>query len=144
MTEPLHGERRTIFHVSTVQRPDFKHPLALNVFDARGQRVLRAEVRDGKVELPLSAQDISHTRVFVAPIDAKIDTQEVTAAQLERLGAYEPVLQPGGRLIDRIEVPGTIIDVWPFYGTLTGYSEADNAAFALATPCPDCGGENNT
>jgi hypothetical protein len=26
------------------------------------------------------------------------------------------------------------------YGTLSGYNATDNAAFALATPCPDCGG----
>ncbi len=25
------------------------------------------------------------------------------------------------------------------YGTLSGYGATDNAAFALATPCPDCG-----
>jgi hypothetical protein len=24
------------------------------------------------------------------------------------------------------------------YGTLTGYNAADNAAFALAVPCPEC------
>ena len=29
------------------------------------------------------------------------------------------------------------------YGTLTGYNAADNAAFALATPCPDCGDEGD-
>jgi hypothetical protein len=27
------------------------------------------------------------------------------------------------------------------YGKLTAYSAANNAAFALATGCPDCGGE---
>jgi hypothetical protein len=28
------------------------------------------------------------------------------------------------------------------YGTLSGYNAEDNAAFALAVPCPDCGGNN--
>jgi hypothetical protein len=108
------GERRSTFQVSTAQRPDFKHPLAVYVFDARGTRIHRSEVRDGKVEIPLSADDIGRARVFIAPIDPKTDTRELTAAQLERLGAYQPVLQTGGRLIDRIEVPGTLIDWWPF------------------------------
>ena len=29
------------------------------------------------------------------------------------------------------------------YGTLTGYNATDNAAFALATPCPDCGDDGD-
>jgi hypothetical protein len=29
------------------------------------------------------------------------------------------------------------------YGRLSGYDAADNAAFALATPCPDCDGEGD-
>ena len=45
------------------------------------------------------------------PSTQRIDTQGLTAQQLQRLGAYEPVLQAGGPLIDRIEVPGNIIDI---------------------------------
>ena len=106
--------KRVSFQVSTAQRPDFKQPLAAYVFDARGQFVDRAEVRDGKVELTLSPGALARARVFIAPVDAGIETKGLTAAQLERLGAYEPVLQAGGKLIDRIDVPGTIIDIWPF------------------------------
>jgi hypothetical protein len=112
--QPEDAGRRATFQVSTAQRPDFKHPLAVYVFDARGELVHRAEVRDGKVELPLPSDAIGRARVFVVPIDARIDTQGLTAARLQRLGAYEPVLQAGGPLIDRIDVPGTIIDLWPF------------------------------
>ncbi len=134
-TQPQDVEKRVKLQISTAQRPDFKHPLAAYVFDARGQLVHRAEVRDGKVELPLPPVAIGRARVFVAPIDARIDTQGLTAAQLQRLGAYEPVLQAGGPLIDRIEVPGNIIDVWPFcfcwvHGKVVRYS--DNRAVCNA------------
>lgn len=106
--------RHHIFDVSTAQRPDFKHPLAVYMFDVHGQLVHRTEVRDDKVELPLPPGGIGRSRVFVAPIESRIDTDGLSAEQLHRLGAYEPVLQAGDRLIERIEVPGTIIDVWPF------------------------------
>jgi hypothetical protein len=29
------------------------------------------------------------------------------------------------------------------YSTLSGYNAGDNAAFALATPCPDCDSEGD-
>ena len=108
------AEGRVRFQVSTGQRPDFKHPLAAYVFDPQGQLLHRAEVLKGQVELPLTPDTIGRMRVFIAPIDENIDVETLTAAQLERLGAYEPILQAGGPLIDRIEVPATIIDVWPF------------------------------
>ncbi len=108
------AQGRVTFQVSTAQRPDFKYPLAVYVFDGRGQFQHRAEVQDGKVELPFAPEAIGRMRVFVAPVDPKSGVQSFTAAQLERLGAYEPVLQAGGRLVDRIEVPATIIDFWPF------------------------------
>jgi hypothetical protein len=112
--QPADAGRRVSFQVSTAQRPEFKHPLAAYVFDAGGQLIHHAEVRDGKIELPMSPDAVGRARVFIAPIDARIETGGLTAAQLERLGAYEPVLRVGGRLIDRIEVAGSIIDIWPF------------------------------
>jgi len=50
---PQYPPKRVTFQVSTKQRPDFKHPLAAYVFDARGELIQRADVRDGKVELTL-------------------------------------------------------------------------------------------
>jgi hypothetical protein len=108
-----HGERFVTLWVSTSQRPDFEHPLTVYVFGARGERIHTADIRDGKVELPLSPEDLTRARVFIAPIDSKLDEHELTGARLERLGAYEPVLQDAGKLIDRIEVPGSLIDLWP-------------------------------
>ena len=112
--QPTGATKRVSFQVSTAQRPDFKHPLAAYIFDASGLFVDQAEVRDGRVELPLSPDDLARARVFIAPVDAGIEPKGVSAAQLERLGAYEPVLQTGGKLIDRIDVAGPILDIWPF------------------------------
>jgi len=112
--QPTDAPKRVSFQVSTAQRPEFKHPLAAYVFDAWGQLVDRTEVREGKVELPLSPDAVARARVFIAPVDAGIETKGLTAAQLERLGAYEPVLLTGGQLLDRIDVAGSILDLWPF------------------------------
>jgi hypothetical protein len=112
--QPQVPSGRNTFEVSTAQRPQFDHSLAAYVFDARGELVQHTEIRDGQVELALPAGEFGKTRVFIAPVDAKIDAEKATPAQLQRLGAYEPVLQAGGRLIDRIEVPGFVIDLWPF------------------------------
>jgi hypothetical protein len=84
------------------------------VFDARGQLQHRAEIAGGRVDLPLAPDALGRVRVFIAPAGAKGEARTFTPEQLERLGAYEPVLRAGGRLVDRIEVPGTIIDFWPF------------------------------
>ena len=106
--------RRFTLHVSTAQRPDFKHRLAAYVFDARGQLIERADVRDGKVELTLPTGDLGRMRVFIAPVDERLESQKPTAAVMERLGGYEPVLQAGGPILDRVDIPGVIIDFWPF------------------------------
>src|SRR5262249_44456098 len=124
--QPPNAEGRVTFEISTAQRPDFKQKLAVYVFDTRGQVIHYADVRDGRTELPLSAAALARGRVFIAPSDARV-AKDVTPAQLKRLGAYEPVLQVGGRLIDRIDVPGPIIDLWPWCfcwvrGTVVRYS----------------------
>src|SRR6188508_713184 len=107
-------EGRVPFYVSTAQRPDFKHSLAIYAFDARGELIHRAEISDGKVELPLSPRALYKARVLIAPVDAKTSQDDLTAERLQRLGAYEPVLHIGDKLVDRIDIPGSIIDLWPF------------------------------
>jgi hypothetical protein len=109
--KPQDSSRRVSFTVSTKERPDFKEPLAAFVFDDRDQLVDRAPVRDGKVELTLPPGGLGRSRVFIAPAE-KLD--KPTRAQMERLRAYEPVLQGPGGLLDHIQIPGIIIDYWPF------------------------------
>lgn len=112
--KPQDSSSRVTFQVSTRQRPDFKQPLAAYVFDPRGELIERADVRDGKVELSLPKGELGRTRVFIAPADERLEAQKPTPALLERLRAYEPVLQAGGRLLERIEIPSIVIDIWPF------------------------------
>ena len=107
--------RRVTFQVSTKQRAAFKEPLVAYVFNRRGELTERVEVKGDKVELSLPEGDPGRTRVFIAPRDEKLDAAKPTPATLERLGAYEPVLQAGGgKLVDRFEIPGPILDHWPF------------------------------
>lgn len=105
--------QRISLQVSTNQRPNFKEALSAYVFDERGELVEKAEIREGKVELT-RVSDLHHTRVFLAPQSEKLEGRKPTIAMLERMGAYEPVLQGPNGLLDRITVPGIIIDRWPF------------------------------
>jgi hypothetical protein len=79
--------RRITLQVSTAQRPEFKHRLAAYVFDARGEPIERADVRDGKVELTLPTGDLGRMRVFIAPADERFESKKPTPALMERLGA---------------------------------------------------------
>ena len=115
MSDKIGNEaKRVAFQVLTGQRPKFDHPLVAYVFDARGQLVERAEISDGQVVLPLPKGEIGKLRVFIVPADAAFETRKPTPESLLRLGAYEPVLQPGGGRLERIDIPGIIIDRWPF------------------------------
>ncbi|HJR83682.1 MAG TPA: hypothetical protein VJ775_07125 [Sphingomicrobium sp.] len=100
------------FQVSTAQRPDFKQPLAAYLFNANGELVHRAEVRAGKFDAPVAPGE--RARLLIAPAEPGVDVKALNADQLKRLGAYEPALHVGGRLITGIEIPGPIIDIWPF------------------------------
>ena len=106
--------RRVSFAVSTKERPAFKEELRTFVFDSRGQLIDSAPVRDGKVEVSLSSGGLGRSRVFLVPLDEKTQGQRLTVSLLERLGAYEPVLQGPNGLLDQIQIPGIIIDRWPF------------------------------
>jgi hypothetical protein len=113
-TKPQYPPKHVTFHVSTQQRPDVEHPLAAYVFDARGELVERAHVRDEKVELTLPTGELARHRVFIAPAAETLDPKKPTPAMLERLSAYEPVLQAGGPLLDCIAIRSVILDLWPF------------------------------
>src|SRR3970040_2333671 len=106
--------RRVSFTVSTKERPNFKEGLAAYAFDERGELVDRSPVRDGKVELSLGTGGLGKSRIFIAPLTEKLESGKPTRAKREGLGAYEPVLQGPGGLLDHIQVPGIIIDRWPF------------------------------
>ena len=100
---PPTPSKRVTFKVSTRQRSDFEHPLAAYLFDARGELIARVEIRDGQLELPLPRGELGRMRVFIAPAEDNLDPKTATPAMMARLGAYEPVLQAGGQLIERIE-----------------------------------------
>ena len=109
------GGRRLSLPVSTAHRPDFNAPLVAYLFDAGGTLLKRADIAGGKLELDLQADAMHPPRLVIAPAvkDAPAD-ETPSLERLLRLGAYEPVLRQGGKLIDRIVIPGPIIDLWPF------------------------------
>ncbi len=54
MAKPKIREQKTTIKVSLEQRPDFKGEVAAFVFDVAGNLLERADVKAGKVTLPLS------------------------------------------------------------------------------------------
>lgn len=105
---------RVTFQVSTESRPDFDRPLVAFAFDRNGSLLDRADVKSGKVTLGIPEKGRAHARVFVAPAADELDAAGLTADRLARLGAYEPVLLGDDGLLDRIRIPGDLIDIWPF------------------------------
>lgn len=106
--------RRVSLQVSTRQRSEFKHPLAVYAFDARGDLIERVDAKDGRAELMLPKGEHGRMRLFIAPADEKLNTQKPSPELLERLGAYEPVLQAGEGQLEHIDIPGIILDFWPW------------------------------
>ena len=112
--KPANPPKRVTFTVSTSERPEFKSPLAAYHYDERGELVARADIRDGKFELSLPGGELGRHRVVIAPVSERAEHEKPTRLQLERMGAYEPVLEAAGALVSKIQVPGIIIDYWPF------------------------------
>lgn len=106
---------RVTFQVSTKSRPEFDEPLVAFVFDARGEFLERKPVESGKLTLGLKKAQVAKAHVLLAPL-AEAEEREPSLKELRRMGAFEPLLRPGleADLIDVIEIPGPIIDVWPF------------------------------
>ncbi len=113
---PEKRRKKVTFQVSTRARPDFDHPLNVLVFDPTGAFLERAEVKEGKVALSLSEEEVSRARFFVTPRLEEGEDAEITPARLEKLGAYRPVLRAAssGGLPGVIEVPGPVLDFWPY------------------------------
>ena len=114
-TKKSRGGSGVSFRVSTGARPDFDQALAIYAFDTRGNLLDRAEVKSGKASLSLSAAAVLRADVYVAPIGEHRDV-DPTPRVLERRGAFRAVLrdQESGELVSIIEVPGRIIDFWPW------------------------------
>jgi hypothetical protein len=105
---------RLSFTVSTTERPGFNRKLVAYAFDANGALVDSAEVRSGKAELEIPKGQARRVRVFLAPHDENVDPANLTVDRLQRLGAYEPVRRAAADVAERFQIPGIIIDRWPF------------------------------
>jgi hypothetical protein len=113
MSTPRHERGKPLsITISTTERPKFTEPLAAYLFDEHGELVDRADVKAGKAELATPAGGLGRHRVFIAPpLDP---SHPVTAAALQRLGGYEPVLHLHESPTLDIRIPGLVIDHWPF------------------------------
>ncbi|MEW5755766.1 MAG: hypothetical protein AB1810_05635 [Pseudomonadota bacterium] len=101
------------FKISYQERPEFKGATAGFLFDSAGNLMEAAEVKDGRLSFARSEQEIGRSRLYIAPVPENLVKIEPSIKMMQRLGAFEPVVRVGGKLIDTILVPGIIIDHWP-------------------------------
>lgn len=102
------------FKVSVQQRPEFDHPLTGYAFDRQNALIATADIRDGTLDLAVPKGDRHAVRVLIAPRLPAWDREPPTPDALLRHGAYEPVLRIGNEMIRHIDIPGAILDRWPF------------------------------
>ena len=102
------------FKVSIEADKDFDGRMAGFVFDPSGSLVAQQEVKKGQLNLPLSAEKLSRTRVFISPLPDDDVRQVPSIKMMERLNAFEPLVSIHGQLIDKILIPGHLVDIWLF------------------------------
>ncbi len=111
------GDNVTL-EVTTKARPHFDESLHAFVYDKQGNLVERGDVKSGKLTLSMSPGDVARSRVFLVPASKGLtDVDDAPApSRLQALGAFEPVLRGGiaGDLTTKVEIPGSILDGWPF------------------------------
>jgi hypothetical protein len=103
---------KTTIKVNYSQRPGFKGKVVAFAFDAAGNLLDRAEVRDNKAVLSLSEEQLGRGRLFFAPVTEEMNDFRPTLAMMQRLEAYEASVRKKGQLIDSVRIPDSVIDVW--------------------------------
>jgi hypothetical protein len=96
----------------TLEKADFKGTLKAYVFDSAGRLLDETSIKSGKIILSMSPQTLLRSRLFIAPADETIQDTKPTLKSLSRLGAYSPPLRAGGSLIERIQIPASLIEAW--------------------------------
>jgi hypothetical protein len=104
--------KKTTIKVSYAKRPDFKGKVLAFAFDAAGNLMDRAEVKDNKVSLALSEEQLGCSRLFLAPVLDDMEAFQPTIAMMQRLEAYEATVRRKGQLIDTVRIPDFVIDRW--------------------------------
>jgi hypothetical protein len=101
---------------STLSRPEFKLPLAAFAFDREGALLESSKVQGGKLTLGLSGRETARAQLFLLPVTGELDQKSLTPRRLEKLGAFQAVLSagPDGEMPSMIEIPGPVLDFWPF------------------------------
>ena len=97
--------------VSVEGATTYQDDIVAYVFSNDDKLVERVDVKDGTLKLPFDEKQARRYKVLLGPpLEKDIS---LSPARLRRLGAFEAVLFPG-RLIDRIRIPGNLLDPWPF------------------------------
>ncbi len=100
-----------IFSVSIEGATAYEGEIVAYVFSNDDKLEKRVKVKDGSLKLPFGEKEARRYKVLLAPPVDK--GTPLSPARLRRLGAFEAVLVPG-KLIDRIRIPGNLLDLWPF------------------------------
>ncbi len=106
--------KRVTFKVVVEGNKNFDGNMAGFVFSSSGRLVAREVVRNNRLSIPVKADKFSRYRLFIAPLSDGSDEQTPSLKMMERLNAYEPLVVSKKHLLDKIMIPGHIIDSWHF------------------------------
>ena len=111
----IDAKRNSIrFKVGYDGQPDKPISARLYAFDARGQLLTSAPLRDGEAALNVNADQLKRARLFVAPELPKGRAAEPTLQTMAHLNAYEPTwkFERGRDLYELLPVPEIL---WPWW-----------------------------
>ena len=108
-------DRKTTFKISLEERPDFKGRISAFLFNIAGSLLEEVKGADGKTTFSSTEHELVHGRLFIASLPDQVEEwgEKPTIRMMERIGAYEPVIRRGGKFVEVIRIPGSIIDLWP-------------------------------
>ena len=96
--------------VSVAGSTKYEGEIVAYSYNPNGKCIGSAPVRKGVAELPFDPSKNRRNRVFFGPPIE--DDNEPNLVTMKRISAFEAVLFPG-ELVDRVRIPGIIVDLWP-------------------------------
>ena len=109
-------QKSVSFRIGTEGKPDKPIDATLYAFDANGELIGSAPVREGTVQLDVKPFRLRRARLFVAPTLPEGRAERLTIKTLERLKAYEPSwrFERGRRQYELLPIPEALWPYWPW------------------------------
>ncbi|HHE31838.1 MAG TPA: hypothetical protein ENL07_04220 [Chlorobaculum parvum] len=96
-------------------KADFKGEMMALLFNRAGNLIEKSPIRNGTASLACSDREVATNRLFIVPVTDWPDEEgeKPSIRMMERMNAYEPVLQQNGKIVGAITIPASILELWP-------------------------------